>query len=258
MGGLEALALGLAAGVAAGLLDYAYAAGFGLAAGVILAGLAGLDPRSVVAASALAEALSIPLAYAAHLREGNITGSTQGRPLLLAAAATASSLGAGLAFTRLEPRGASLLYAALLAGLAAAALAYAASEGRRGPRDPPGHPALAASALAVAAGAYKALVGGYGFLMVWAQRILGAKPREAVALAAPMKLPLLALLAGLYWAGGYMDLGLAVGLLVGGLLAAAPAAKLLGGTPERGIPVLVAALAVAGAVARLAWALATK
>ncbi len=136
------LALGIAVGSLAGLLDYTLAAGFGLVSGVVLAGLMGYDPRIVAAAASIAEAATVPLIRAAHLREGNLHGPRaqplRGQLTLLAVLPVASALVGSAILARLPEGRTVLLYTLALAGLAILSLASTSSP-RHGPsqRLPP-------------------------------------------------------------------------------------------------------------------------
>ena len=220
--GLEGYLLWFLSGFTAGLLDYGFAAGFGLVAGLILVGLAGFDPRTVAGAAALAQAVSGFAALAAHRREGNLDPERlRGRTAVLALiplTATISALLASLAALKLEERMMLSIYATLLAMLAALLTT---------PTRPGGYSVMGVVAFSAAAGVYKALVGGgYSALTVLAAESAGLNTRTAIALMPLLKIPPFTLVAASYTLAGWTAPWQAAALTLGALAAAPPAAKL--------------------------------
>ncbi|ABM81319.1 TSUP family transporter [Hyperthermus butylicus] len=114
-------AVWLVAGIAAGLADYGLGLGFGLAASLILVVVFGRDPRTVAAAAAAVQILTIIPALMAHRRAGNIAPEAIDNAkrviVVLAASSTAAALAASTLAVRLSIREAHMAYALALATL---------------------------------------------------------------------------------------------------------------------------------------------
>ena len=240
----------LLAGFTAGIADYGLGLGFGLAAGLLLSALMGVDPRVVAASASAAQAATIIPAVLSHRRSGVIDGEDlRGNMeliLALAVSSTVSASLASLAAARLEPRLARLLYALGLAAVAAAALSSHVLRGRRIAGADPVRVAVIAGA---AAGAEKAVTGG-GFtaLLAAAQSLAGVDPRKALAMAPLAKLAPYVALSLVYTVHGLIDPVGALMLALGAAASAPLASRLLSSISPEAARAVLAASAVAGAV----------
>ncbi len=248
-------AIWLVVGLVAGLLDYAFAAGFGLVASMALSGVLGYDPRSVAGAAACAQIVSATPMLIMHHRVGNIsnTTSTGHRDVrvfvvVFALSSTLSALALSSMVTRLPRNIVLLAYSSLLATLAPL-LYYTATTShasmvkrRRG-----GHVAMLLGALA---GAYKALIGGgYSAVVVVAQRMMGIDLRSAIALTPLIKLPAFGVVALTYWLSGHIDPVATTVLTAGAVVSTPLAAHML---HRARAPVLIKLLAIMVSVVALA------
>jgi uncharacterized membrane protein YfcA len=237
---LEALLWSLV-GFTAGLLDYSLAAGFGLVASLILAGLLGYDPRLVIGSSAAAQLLCLVASLASHRAVGNIGRAPIAKLLALSVVSSIAGMVAALAIRKLPE---SLVEVAYGVGLIALSATLTASMAAK----PKG--SIAAAAYAAAAGAMKAVTGGgYGALIALAQLALGLEARQAVALAAGLKAPLFIVVALSY--ASWYEVEHVAALAAGGALSAPLAAKLLGRSPPGRMLALVSLIAGATAILRL-------
>ncbi len=252
---MAALLEWLLAGAAASIADYGLGMGFGLAASLFLAALLGYDPRSVAAAAAAAQTLTIAPALASHRRAGIITaGDVRDAARLIAVIAAVSTVSAAATAalaSRLTSRETKTLYLAGLLLLAVATLLQLYAPRRRVRR-----PLLAAAAFAAAAGAEKAVTGGgYTALLAAAATLAGVEPKKALAMAPAAKLPPYLAVLAFYTAAGYLNPVHAAALTAGALAATPLASTLLARIPERHAAkttALAAAAAAALSAARLA------
>lgn len=224
------MAAWLATGFTAALLDYSFAAGFGLVASLVLSGILGYDPRSVAGAAALAQVLSALPVLVMHHRLGNISEKTKKSKEILAVFSLSSLLTALVISTiaaMLSQRLVDLAYTALLLGLAA--LLYNTLPAKKPREDPPrGHSYRVASLYGALAGAYKSLIGGgYSAIVVLVQRRLGLDLRSAIAVTPLVKLPSFTAVALVYAASGHLDPVAATALTLGALAATPLAAHIL-------------------------------
>ncbi|BEP18341.1 hypothetical protein PYJP_16930 [Pyrofollis japonicus] len=252
MPSLGQLVLYAATGFLAGLLDYGFAAGFGLVASLVLVGLLAMDPRAVSGAAALAQVVTAAPALRAHQRHGNTEEARRnpGTQRIILGLSFSSLLGAvvaGSLFSQLRREAALLIYPVGLLGLAALLAATRDEEEGRGTEKPGLVPLL----YGFAAGAYKAVIGGgYSAFMVLAKKKLGLGTRAAIALTPVTKLPSFLAVAATYAASGHIDWSLTTMLSLGALASTPLAAKALHNTsPEAAKRALVAVL-VAVAVYR--------
>ena len=245
------LAAACAAGFVAGILDYGFAMGFGLVAGLVLAGVLGLDPRGVAGATALAQVITAIPAVKMHSSLGNVAVE-KSRAKVLAALAAASLVGgvaAGSLQVEVSREVASIAYSAGLVILAITLLiASYRVVGNGG--------VVKALALGVVAGAYKAVIGGgYSVAMSLAQRLLGLDHRSAVALTPLTKLPLFTAIALIYGVARLLDPVLVTGLCVGAVASIPLAAKALRISSPRSSSIVVSVLLLVVASYRLALSL---
>ncbi len=229
-------------GLVAGVLDYAYAVGFGLAASIMLVGALGYDPRVVAFATSVAQVVSSPFAFISHSRTGNVEVDKNNLKalLFLSALATASSSVVVVLFSRASSGSAQLVYILLLAILAVLSLSSINTR-----RDSMAHYGWVAAVYASIAGVYKAVIGGgYSFFMVKAQKALGVNTRAAVAFNSLTKLPSFILIGILYASLGYTDVVLALCLVLGAILSTPIAALLLKRTSTHTTTVVLAVSAL--------------
>lgn len=224
----DSVTLWLVTGFAAALLDYSFAAGFGLVASLVLCGVLGYDPRSVAGAAALAQVVSALPVLAMHHRLGNISAKTIEAMRVLALFASASliaALGLSTIAAKLPSSVVVSSYSVLLLALATMLYMGIHSYGE----DPqPTSTGWVAAFYGALAGAYKALIGGgYSAVVVLAQRRLGLDLRSAIAVTPLVKLPAFVLVALVYTLSGHLDLLAALMLTLGALVATPLAAHLL-------------------------------
>lgn len=217
----------LLAGFTASLLDYSFAAGFGLIASLVLSGILGYDPRSVAGAAALAQLFSALPVLTIHHKLGNISARTNKARRVLglfAFSALLASLGFSIIATGLPKSIIIFLYSVLL--LVLALILYKASLDAE---DPPTRSSYWVAVLyGTLAGAYKALIGGgYSALVVLAQRRLGLDLRSAIAIMPLVKLPAFTMVALIYILSGHLDPRAALMLTLGALVATPIAAHML-------------------------------
>ncbi len=220
--------LWLVTGFVAALLDYSFAAGFGLVASLVLCGVLGYDPRSVAGAAALAQVVSALPVLAMHHRLGNISPKAIEARRALALFASASliaALGLSTIAAKLPRSVVVSSYSVLL--LALATMLYMSIHSHR--EDPsPTSMSWVAVFYGVLAGAYKALIGGgYSAVVVLAQRKIGLDLRSAIAVTPLVKLPAFVLVALVYTLSGHLDPLMALVLALGALVATPLAAHLL-------------------------------
>ena len=243
----------LATGFIAALLDYSFAAGFGLIASLVLSGILGYDPRSVAGAAALAQIISALPVLAIHHRLGNISskaGETRHALALFAFSSLLAALGFSVIAAKL-PRGVVVSsYSVLL--LALAAILY--RDMHSDEEDPlPTSISWLSALYGVLAGAYKALIGGgYSAIVVLAQRRLGLDLRSAIAVTPLVKLPAFVLVVLVYTLSGHLDPLAALMLTLGALAAAPLAAHLLRKTRTTITQRLLVAVIVLVALAKIA------
>ncbi len=230
----------LLTGFVAGLLDYSLAAGFGLAASVVLVAMLGYEPRTVVGAAAAAQAATATASLAVHVYIGNtsLDRAQLERLAVVAAASTASGLAVSAMASTLSRNSMEALYTLGLVVLAATLLM------------PPWRSRAAAILYAALAGVFKSIIGGgYGALAARAQMLLGADARSALAAAAAVKIPLFTVVALAY--SEYYGLTQAALLALGGLASTPIAAQLLRRMREDVAAKTSSAVALAGVAAKL-------
>jgi len=252
--------LWLAAGMAAAVADYGLGVGFGLVASLVLAGLAGFDPRRVASAAAAAQLATLLPAVYSHGRGGVITRDdirvNAGVIAGLSLSSTAAAMAAAWLAAGLTPWGARLAYAAAMAVLAAVA-AWLAARGwgdGRGSGGVNGSSATRAALIfGAAAGAEKALTGGgYSLFMVAEQVAAGVDLRKAVAMTPLAKLLPYAVVVAVYAVTGHLDPWAALLLTAGGLAGVPLATKLLRRARPRGVALATSAAGLAAAAAAVA------
>ena len=234
MGGAWELLAWLVVGIAAGLADYWLGMGFGLAASILLAGIAGYDPRVVAGSAAVAQVLTVLPVYAANRATGVLgerdLGDSLGVVVVLSASSSLAALVAAFFSASLPPREARVLYAALLALLAMLVPISTRNTGggeNRGRGRGSGILALL-GALGFAAGVLKAVVGGgYTAVLVAAKTIAGIDARKAVALTPLTKTIPFTVIGLVYMYAGYTNPYYSLTLAAGGTLASPLAAQAL-------------------------------
>ena len=92
-----------ATGFVAALLDYSFAAGFGLVASLVLSDALGYDPRSIAGAAALAQVISVLPVVVMHHKLGNISAKAKEARRIMGVFAS-SSLLAALGFSAIATR----------------------------------------------------------------------------------------------------------------------------------------------------------
>ena len=246
--------LWLVAGLAAGVLDYAFAAGFGLVASLVLSAGLNVDPRAVAGAAAFAQLTTAPLALAAHRRAGNLShvDSRQARGLVVVSlSAAVGALAASLIASHLAAHVVGgLVYPVMLIALGLTTLHLLAVDHKSAS-------SLAGYLLGFTAGVFKAIVGGgYSLLLVAAMNNLGLELRNSIALTPLTKLPAFTIVAVAYMAAGHTNPLEALALTSGALASAPLAAHLLRRLGGRGVRLALSLTVAAAGVLRLLASLA--
>ncbi len=182
-------------GFVAGLLDYAFALGYGLVASLILVVLIGMDPKNAVGVIVVSQLFSLIPAFLSHFRTGNVKRVIPPYPILLFSVSTSIlTLFLPLIVINIDAMARRLLYSLTLI----LALAVIKIKKRVRIRN-----RYLLPIFSIIAALDKVIVGGgLSLIFVAVQTMFSIDPRTAIATT-----PLLKLIPTLTTSLGYISLG---------------------------------------------------